>query len=69
MYDQRTLAFDLMLAHSRLAKWCEQTGQTNLVAYHLDEALRSAINANPKPPITNRETLMRYVEKLDQNVK
>jgi hypothetical protein len=65
LLSKEILATDLMLTHARLAKLYEQTGQSDVAAQHLNEALNYA-KAGRQTWITNRDSLMNFVAKLDK---
>ncbi len=66
--SKRMISIDLMLTHARLAKLYSEAGQTNLNAQHLAEALRYA-RADSNLVITNEETLMDFVAKVDKGAR
>jgi hypothetical protein len=66
--SSQMLSIDMMLTHARLAKLYEQTGQTNLSERHFSEALDCA-KADSKLTMTNRDTLMDFVAKIDKGAK
>lgn len=61
----RMLAFDLTLAHARLARLYAETGETNLSAQHLTHALAYA-QKSPAAGITNQTGLAELIDKLDR---
>lgn len=63
--SDRMLAFDLTLAHGRLAKLYAETGDTNLSAHYLAEALVYA-KRSPAAGITNQEDLAELILRLDR---
>ena len=66
--SKQIISIDLMLTHARLAKLYTEAGQTNLSEQHFTEALNYA-KADSKLTITNRETLMDFVAKIDKGTK
>jgi hypothetical protein len=65
---KRALSIDMMLTHARLAKLYAMTGQTNLSAQNLAEALSYA-KTDSNLTITNRDSLMDFVAKFDKGAK
>ena len=66
--SKQIMSVDLMLTHARLAKLYGEAGETNLSEQHFAEALHYA-EADGKPAITNRDTLMGFVEKIDKGAR
>jgi hypothetical protein len=66
--SKQIISIDLMLTHARLAKLYAEAGQTNLSERHFTEALNYA-KADSKLTITNRETLMDFVAKIDKGAR
>lgn len=61
----RMLAFDLTLAHGRLAKLYAETGETNLSTQHVAQALAYA-KRSAAAGITNQTGLAELIDRLDQ---
>ncbi len=61
----RILAFDLTLAHGRLAKLYAETGVTNLSTQHVAHALAYA-KRSAAAGITNQTGLAELIDRLDQ---
>jgi|SRR5208282_1412001 len=66
--SKQIISIDLMLTHARLAKLYAQVGQTNLSAQHIEEALDYA-RTDSKLAITNKDTLMDFVAKIDKGTR
>ena len=66
--SRHMISIDLMLTHARLAKLYSEAGQTNLSAQHFAEALRYA-RADSNLAVTNQNTLMDFVAKIDRGAK
>jgi len=66
--SKQVISIDLMLTHARLAKLYAEAGQTNSCEQHFIEALNCA-KADSKLAITNRETLMDFLAKIDKGAK
>lgn len=65
LMTRRMLAFDLTLAHARLAKLYAETGETQLSAQHVTEALAYAQKSSAAG-ITNQTGLAELIDRLDQ---
>lgn len=66
--SRQMISIDLMLTHARLAKLYGEVGQTNLSRQHIAEALRYA-KSDSNLAITNRDSLMVFVAKIDEGAK
>ncbi|MEI6195224.1 MAG: hypothetical protein WCS42_12935 [Verrucomicrobiota bacterium] len=66
--SKQIISIDLMLTHARLAKLYAEDGQTNLSEQHFNEAINCA-KVGKKSTITNRDTLMDFVTKIDRGAK
>ena len=69
LLTKQVLADDMILAHARLAKLYNQTGETNLAARHFAEALRCSKESGRSTWFTNRDALMQFVAKIDNGAK
>ena len=69
LFAKPFLSDEMMLAHARLAKLYAQTGETNLAAQHITEALQCAKESGHASWFTNSDALMRFVAKIDHGAK
>ena len=63
------LRSDMMLTHARLAKLYAETGQTNLSAQHVAQALACAKVAGHWSLVTNWTTLEELVGEIDRRAR
>ncbi len=63
---KRAIYSDMMLTHGRLAKLYTESGETNLSAQHVAEALSCSRKTGWFQTITNQAALAELVAKIDQ---
>lgn len=66
--SRQIIATDLMLTHARLAKLYGAAAQPNMITQHITEALRYA-KIDTNLAITNQDTLMSFLARIDKGAK